>query len=986
MHDAGESCSSGVSVSQIRARLERTVFADKPPLPASSSNERTSAVVSQLSARFVCAPTVRQKCSAQERPPVAPKPRKKVLGAHPCSAPSQLTDHSTGEPRNKRFQSLNSNISNEHDAPNHGSYSARSSFVNLEHGVIDDDAGCSKTPTNVKSAAAHFDSLISRGQIGAPGRIALDSDPLPTQLSPNDNMLRRPVSEASWSDVRNEASSMSSEAETASYNDVSDLEDEETLLARDTSFDESTSAQLVKKASVFGNDQLHSNAIEELRSREIFRKNDLRTSERPYMRGKAFSTGIPSDIGRLRPQLPKKNREARSQPVTTEDADSALKLRHRSDAGIMQRPNTLTDRTSAISDISVMTSSSTEGHQDDSVVVYSTGDPTEDVRLKKLHYAALEIYIVEKKFVEQLDVLAVQYPKFVSEYGKRHGVDLLCDQPNGQSNVISLIASQLLMLKGAHSVLLEKFAAKLASWDSREPNMAEVLKNNAGFLKFCVPYLKEKKKFVDELVKQLQGNELLAQATAKFEEQATNRISVIQRLDIVHQNVVRYNILLEAYKKYLVPDSHEFIECESAIKELSKVSEVVNHQMSLAVMEEKLVELYRRLEGHFNVFEANRHLLHEGELMKQSRKDIQPRYLILFSDVLLICKYSRAPSLGSEVCFQPDFYQFPILGVRVKAEEHGEYETHFQLLSTKKSAVFIAKSKRERDDWVKRLSDAKRDARKLRHISVARRSKVADTLHTPGTAVTSAALDAVFAEREASDNDVSPTLVHVSEKYVAPWIPDPKATTCMMAGCNTKFNVFNRRHHCRECGALICGNCVGHAPVKNGSNFIRQKVCPECYVKITSRWCGTFSPNLFVAPTSGSRSKIVLPDRNEKGIVSGTVFIRNKRVGETQKWGRLIQHSDGAMVLCFYDAEFDAEPCARHVLLGFDLSSTQLEDGGQLFELCHSNQVKGSGISIAFRVAHARSAELWNEALTAGLRAFWMGTVNVANNNEETKA
>lgn len=45
--------------------------------------------------------------------------------------------------------------------------------------------------------------------------------------------------------------------------------------------------------------------------------------------------------------------------------------------------------------------------------------------------------------------------------------------------------------------------------------MAEVLKNNAGFLKFCVPYLKEKKKFVDELVKQLQGNELLAQATAK---------------------------------------------------------------------------------------------------------------------------------------------------------------------------------------------------------------------------------------------------------------------------------------------------------------------------------------------------------------------------------------------------------------------------------------------------------------------------------------
>lgn len=31
----------------------------------------------------------------------------------------------------------------------------------------------------------------------------------------------------------------------------------------------------------------------------------------------------------------------------------------------------------------------------------------QDVRLKKLHYAALEIYTVEKKFVEQLELIAV---------------------------------------------------------------------------------------------------------------------------------------------------------------------------------------------------------------------------------------------------------------------------------------------------------------------------------------------------------------------------------------------------------------------------------------------------------------------------------------------------------------------------------------------------------------------------------------------------
>lgn len=39
--------------------------------------------------------------------------------------------------------------------------------------------------------------------------------------------------------------------------------------------------------------------------------------------------------------------------------------------------------------------------------VYNTGSQEEDQRLKKLHYAAVEIYTVEKKFVEQLELIAV---------------------------------------------------------------------------------------------------------------------------------------------------------------------------------------------------------------------------------------------------------------------------------------------------------------------------------------------------------------------------------------------------------------------------------------------------------------------------------------------------------------------------------------------------------------------------------------------------
>lgn len=53
------------------------------------------------------------------------------------------------------------------------------------------------------------------------------------------------------------------------------------------------------------------------------------------------------------------------------------------------------------------------------------------------------------------------------------------------------------------------------SRDSRNPNMAECLKNDAALLKCCLPYLKEKKKHVDDFVKLLQDSEELAGATAK---------------------------------------------------------------------------------------------------------------------------------------------------------------------------------------------------------------------------------------------------------------------------------------------------------------------------------------------------------------------------------------------------------------------------------------------------------------------------------------
>ncbi|CAD5226500.1 unnamed protein product [Bursaphelenchus xylophilus] len=43
------------------------------------------------------------------------------------------------------------------------------------------------------------------------------------------------------------------------------------------------------------------------------------------------------------------------------------------------------------------------------------------------------------------------------------------------------------------------------------------------------------------------------------------------------------------------------------------------------------------------------------------------------------------------------------------------------------------------------------------------------------------------------------------EKKTVPWVDDSNAANCKL--CNAKFSITKRKHHCRLCGKIICGNC-----------------------------------------------------------------------------------------------------------------------------------------------------------------------------------
>jgi len=74
-------------------------------------------------------------------------------------------------------------------------------------------------------------------------------------------------------------------------------------------------------------------------------------------------------------------------------------------------------------------------------------------------------------------------------------------------------------------------------------------------------------------------------------------------------------------------------------------------------------------------------------------------------------------------------------------------------------------------------------------------------------------------------------------EHAAVWVPDAEANTCMHCH-QLQFNMINRRHHCRKCGAVVCGPCSNKRYVLPVQSSKPLRVCLTCYDELTRARCG----------------------------------------------------------------------------------------------------------------------------------------------------
>lgn len=183
------------------------------------------------------------------------------------------------------------------------------------------------------------------------------------------------------------------------------------------------------------------------------------------------------------------------------------------------------------------------------------------------------------------------------------------------------------------------------------------------------------------------------------------------------------------------------------------------------------------------LIKEGRALVGEGILMKVCRKKPKQRAFFLFNDILV---YGRVVINGRKYSQQKII---PLCEMKISSPIDTEENPYSWLISSpKKSFIVRANSDRERQEWLTHLE---------RCISY------------------------VTGGHNSSANAVA-----------AHWVPDDKSDSCMHCRA-TKFSTYNRKHHCRNCGIIVCDGCSKKRFLLLHLDTKPVRVCDGCYSKLT---------------------------------------------------------------------------------------------------------------------------------------------------------
>lgn len=618
-------------------------------------------------------------------------------------------------------------------------------------------------------------------------------------------------------------------------------------------------------------------------------------------------------------------------------------------------PNHMVLRDRPMSDVSQNSSLSSQESpmQDELSSTDSEGEDEENKaarkKAKKILCIVKEIASSERVFVDVLKLLNVDFRVHISKATEKAG------RPVIPSEVLNRILKYLAQLLNFNEDLLRDLEERVANWENCK-KVADIFVRKGPFLKMYTSYItdfEETNKVYDDALKRIPT---FQQCVKEFEmSPRCASLGIRHYLLKPIQRIPQYKLLLQDYLKHLSPDSEDYKNTCTALSIVSEVADHANESMRQGDQVQKMLEIQKCLDGHFEVIKPGRVLIKEGELMKLSRKEMQPRMFFLFNDVLLYT--TPTPTGGYRLN-----NVLTLVGMKVTLPASEEYNTEFNIVSVHRSFTVEASSVQERDSWVKALTSAIDDNTQRRNTFEAVRAG-----------------NQSFYDKDFVLGSKAPI-----------WIPDARVTMCML--CTCEFSVAWRRHHCRSCGRVICSSCSDNkAPLE----YLRNKparVCNECFQKLVTDFedkvnTGTVSEGMTEDTDGSFLSLSSLKERFQQIRRSARFTTRVKRPGRLvevrandlecsmsgnlrvlkgKKWKKfwfLLKDK----VLYKFRASEDVAAMESMPVIGYDVVRFSETFEGiaahLLFQLSHKNQSP-----IIFQTDNPSSTDRWMKAMQEAVK------------------
>uniref|UniRef100_A0A5K3EYC1 FYVE-type domain-containing protein n=1 Tax=Mesocestoides corti TaxID=53468 RepID=A0A5K3EYC1_MESCO len=177
-------------------------------------------------------------------------------------------------------------------------------------------------------------------------------------------------------------------------------------------------------------------------------------------------------------------------------------------------------------------------------------------------------------------------------------------------------------------------------------------------------------------------------------------------------------------------------------------------------------------------------LIAKGILTKICRRKPKQRTFFLFNNALVYANISYGKLLAHP-------HSFKLEEVSVSdVDDSGIYRNGFIIETPKKSFTVYATIAEEKRRWV---------------LSITQNAE---------------------ASRKAAGLEGKGKLSAIQKSPV--WIPNSEAAHCMVC-LNTEFTLVQRRHHCRNCGKVVCAKCSQYRWVLPSQGPDKLRVCRTCH-------------------------------------------------------------------------------------------------------------------------------------------------------------